>query len=68
MKVILFFSIKDKKIGDLIIDNVFRFHKYLNDLDNLLPGEYSLILCITFNENQEIFGNANDISFSIFIK
>ena len=64
----VFFSIKDKKIGDLNSDNVFRFHKHLNDLDNLLPGEYSLILCIKFNENQEIFGNVNDMSFSIFIK
>ena len=64
----VFFSTKDKKTGDLKIYNNFRFHKNFNDLDKLLPGEYSFILCIKFNENQEIFGNVNDMSLSIFIK
>ena len=64
----IFFSTKDKKTGDLNRDKDFRFHKYFNDLDELLPGEYSFILCIKFNENQEIFGNVDDMSLSIFIK
>ena len=64
----VFFFTKDKKIRGLNIGNDFRFHKYFNDLDKLLPGEYSFILCIKFNENQEIFGNVNDMSLSIFIK
>ena len=64
----VFFFTKDKKIRGLNIGNDFRFHKYFNDLDKLLPGEYSFILCIKFNENQEFFGNVNDMSFSIFIK
>ncbi len=64
----IFFSTKDKKTGDLNRDKDFRFHKYFNDLDELLPGEYSFILCIKFNENQEFFGNVNDMSISIFIK
>ena len=64
----VFFSTTDKIIKDLKTDNNFRFHKYFNDLDKLLPGEYSFILCIKFNENQEIFGNVDDMSLSIFIK